>query len=239
MQQASEPSLTPSTRPFIARPPSPAVQIAPTALSASSVDELANANQSLPLANSRTGNIFQDRFVTNLAWYLPSVVLAPDVDPAFAFNAIQSGVDIARNPFDQVTLTFGLVKQKPDDAVAYGQQHPACELREIPIDSIAATLTTTAPDPQTGAAHSATYPGTLTMGADGTLSVTFGGLTGTAVVVAYDNLQRGGAVIALTGSYAVWRETVYQRPFPIFHPQPIRESSFPPSAIGRPRPALV
>ena len=59
---------------------------------------------SLPLASSRDGSLFVDRADPTLHWYLPDFVLAPDVDPLFAFAVSQSGQQSNGQPFDVARL---------------------------------------------------------------------------------------------------------------------------------------
>src|SRR5665213_3090199 len=60
----------------------------------------------LLLANTRSGNIFNDRFNSNLRWYLPKYELAADPDQFFSFSASQSGVDNSGNPFNKGMVTL-------------------------------------------------------------------------------------------------------------------------------------
>src|SRR5690349_7780735 len=76
---------------------------------------LANPQQNLPLANTQTGNLFRDRFTTDLFWYLPTFELAADPDPAFHFMAKQEGVDASGNSFNRASLALSIRKSVPSD----------------------------------------------------------------------------------------------------------------------------
>ncbi len=56
---------------------------------------------SLPMASTRSGNLFADRNNPNLHWYLPQFAPAADVDPAFVFAASQTS--------QQIPMQIGIV----------------------------------------------------------------------------------------------------------------------------------
>ena len=199
-----------------------------------------NVNQSLPLESSRNGNIFNDRFNAQLIWYLPSYDLAPDIDASFSFAAggEQTGAD--GNPYYQATITLTLAKIEPPDVTAYRTANPSMTLQEIPLTGLSVDLTTTANDPQTGQPQPSVYTAAVAANADGSQTLTFGPIVGTHVLVAYSNLQSGGATLSLTGQFEVWRSIRVFRPVnpPIHVPVPIRQP-LPiqrPIDTGRPRP---
>jgi hypothetical protein len=214
--QPGQPILDPAAHLVVAQPEASLVRFAPATLLSASVGRLVEATQSLPIANTQTGNVFKDRFATDMAWYLPAFQLAADVDGAFAFTATQAGVDESGNPFNRVTLAVGVAKVMPADVNAYKQQNPSVQLREIPLSALQPTLTTTSQDTQTGASKQSTYPGTVAPAADGSLRLTFNTILGVGAIVAYENLQSGGASIGLSASYDVWRESTVRMP-----PRPI------------------
>jgi hypothetical protein len=178
-----------------------------------------DVNQNLPLESSRNGNVFNDRFNSQLSWFLPSYQLAPDIDASFAFAASggqTAGLD--GNPYYQATITLTLAKVEPPDVTAYRTANPSQQLQEIPLTGLSVELTTTANDPQTGQAQQSVYTATVTANADGSLTLSFGPIVGTQVLIAYSNLQNGGATLSLTAQFEVWRV------FRVFHPiwPPIR-----------------
>jgi hypothetical protein len=195
-------------------------------------------DQSLPLESSRNGNVFNDRFNAQLSWYLPGFELAPDPDASFAFAAGggQTGAD--GNPYYEASLTLTLAKVEPADVTAYRTANPSQQLQEIPLTAISVELTTTANDPQTGQPEQSIYTATATNEADGNLTLTFGPIVGTHVLVAYSNLQNGGATLGLSAQFRVWRALRVFRPVwpPIRVPvDPVRQPGQP-IIPGRPRP---
>jgi hypothetical protein len=174
----------------------------------------------LPAAAGQAGNVFPDRSATNVAWYLPAFAPADDPDTAFSLAAAQSGVDASGNPFNRAVLRLGIKKIQPPDVVAYAAKNPSMQLREIPLIDLSATLTTVATSAQTGAAQSTAVGATLAPGAGGDFILTVPALLGSAVIVTYENLKNGGAVLTLTATYSVWRTAVV-RPIgwnPVAHP---------------------
>jgi hypothetical protein len=197
-----------------------------------------DVNQSLPLESSRNGNVFNDRFNSQLSWYLPGYVLAPDIDASFAFAAGGGETGTDGNPYYQANITVTLAKVEPPDVTAYRTANPSQQLQEIPLTAISVELTTTANDPQTGQPQQSIYTATATNNADGNLTLTFGPIVGTHVLVAYSNLQNGGATLGLSAQFRVWRMQRVFRPVwpPIRVPvQPVRQPGTP-IIPGRPRP---
>lgn len=235
--QARPPMFGPPARLAVAGSAASPVRLAPATLVTASVARLIDTTQSLPVANTQAGNVFKDRVAADTAWYLPAFQLADDVDPAFAFAATQAGVDEAGNPFNRVTLTVGAKKVIPADVTAYKQQNPSVQLREIPLNALQPTLTTASQDSHTGATKQSTYPGTVAAAADGTLRLTFNTVLGVDAIVAYENLQDGGASIALSASYDVWRES--RPPQPVFaRPTPLPLEERPPAAVRPVQPVV-
>ena len=198
-----------------------------------------DVNQNLPLESSQNGNVFTDRFNAQLSWFLPSYQLAPDIDASFSFAASggqKAGLD--GNPYYQATISLTLAKVEPPDVTAYRTANPSQQLQEIPLSGIAVELTTTANDPQTGQAQQSVYTATVAANADGSLTLSFGPIVGTYVLVAYSNLQNGGATVSLSAQFEVWRL------LRVIHPiwPPIRVTGPPirgvgtPVLEGRPRP---
>lgn len=194
--------------------------------------------QNLPLESSRNGSIFSDRFNAQLAWYLPSYQLAADIDAGFSFAAGAKGIDSQGDPYYQATISLMLDRVEPADVTAYRAANPSMQLQEIPLTGLSVTLTTAANDPQTGQTQQSTYTAAIAADANGNLTLTFDALLGTQVLVAYSNLETGGAALALTAQYEVWRVLHIFRP-PVGPPIINR----PPTGVitrpidpGRPRP---
>ncbi len=198
--------------------------------------------QNLPLESTQNGNLFTDRFNPQLSWYLPTYQLAPDIDASFAFGAGSQGIDSDGNPYYQATITLTLDKVEPPDVTAFRAANPAQQIQEIPLTGITVMLTTTANDPHSGQVQQSVYTAAIGADASGNLTLTFNSLLGAQVLVAYSNLQGGGASLALAAQYQVWREVRVFHP-PIFHPPigiidrpPIERPPIqrPPIEIGRP-----
>src|SRR5258708_33181836 len=101
------------TLPEEVRPLTALTHISPTLLGEVRVSQITGAQASLPLASTRTGNLFKDRFNGNLFWYLPSFTLADDPDAAFRFAPTQTGTDANGNAFNCAVLTIGIKKAVP------------------------------------------------------------------------------------------------------------------------------
>ncbi len=193
-----------------------------------------DVNQSLPLESSRNGNVFNDRFNAQLSWFLPSYQPAPDIDASFSFAAggEQTGAD--GNPYYQATITLTLDKIEPPDVTAYRAANPSMQLQEIPLTGLSVDLTTIANDPQTGQSQQSVYTAAVAANGDGSLTLTFGPIVGTHVLVAYSNLQAGGATLSLTAQFEVWRVLRIIRP--VWPPIRVPVQPGPPIIPGRPRP---
>lgn len=153
-----------------------------------------------PLAGSRVGSLFVDGGDPATSWYLPSYALQSP-DPAFGFAAVQDGADAEGRPFNRGTVTVGLRRTVPADVSAAMQVDPTRTFREIPVESLDATLTllTHADD---GTPVRTTVPGAVTMTGPDTLTVTVDALLGPAVVVAFTALTAtGGAELDLRAGY--------------------------------------
>jgi len=202
----------------------------------------ADDQQSLPLESTQNGNVFTDRFNSQLSWYLPGYQLAPDIDASFSFAAGAQGIDADGNPYYQATITLTLDKIEPPDVTAFRTANPAQQLQEIPLTSLTVTLTTTANDPHGGQVQQSVYTAAVAADANGNLTLTFSALLGAQVLVAYSNLQSGGATVALTAQYQAWRAIrIFRPPIdrpPIDHPPigrpPVGIIQRPPIEVGRP-----
>jgi hypothetical protein len=173
--------------------------------------------QNLPLESTQNGNIFTDRFNPQLSWYLPGYQLAPDIDAGFSFSAGAKGIDASGNPYYQAAITLTVDKIEPPDVTAYRTANPSQQLQEIPLTSLTATLATSANDPQTGSVQQIVYNAAVAADANGNLTLTFNTLLGAQVLVAYSNLQSGGATIAFSAQFEVWRVLSIAQP-PIDQP---------------------
>jgi len=173
---------------------------------------LVNPNQSLPLESSRSENVFHDRFNPQLIWYLPGYQLAADIDTGFSFSALEQSIDISGNPSYQATITLTLDKIEPPDVTAFRTANPSVTLQEIPLTGLTVTLATTASDPQSGQVQQSVYTAAVTPDANGNLALSFNTLLGAQVLVAYYNLQNGGALLTMSAQFEVWRVVR------IFHP---------------------
>ena len=202
----------------------------------------AEQQQNLPLESTQNGNIFTDRFNAQLSWYLPSYQLAPDIDAGFSFAAGAQGIDSDGNPYYQANITLTLDKVEPPDVTAFRAANPAQQLQEIPLTALTVTLTTTANDPHGGQVQQSVYTAAVAADASGNLMLTFNALLGAQVLIAYSNLQSGGASIALAAQYQAWRAIHIFRP-PIDRPPidrppigrpPIGIIQRPPIGTGRP-----
>jgi hypothetical protein len=165
--------------------------------------------QNLPLAGTKSGNLFDDRFNTNIKWYLPAYVLMPDPDTFFNFNAIQPDdiPDPSGNTFHTCTLTLSVKKSVPDDVQAFIAANSGLDIREIQLQNLNATLSTSSHDANTGQVVHQQYMGKLEVTPNGDLHLTFENILGSGIIVLYENLQKGGADITITSNYDVWIST--------------------------------
>jgi hypothetical protein len=173
--------------------------------------------QNLPMESTRSGNVFQDRFNPQLSWYLPGYQLAADIDASFSFAAVEQAIDTGGNPSYLATLTLTLSKIEPPDVTAYRTSNPSLTLQEIPLTGLSVALTTTASDPQSGQVQQSVYTAVLAADANGNLAVKFNTLLGTQVLVAYYDLQSGGATLTVAAQFEVWRMQRFFRPI-IYRP---------------------
>ena len=160
---------------------------------------------SLPLTNSRNGNLFVDRNDPKLHWYLPQFTVFADVDPDFAFVASQSGQDAKGNPFNKAQLTLRLQKSKPADVQKIAQSTAAVELREIPLSNLSASLVSVYTG-DSGQQLQRMFPAAIQNIDANTIRLTFdGSILGPSVVGLYQDLTVfGKAVICLSASYQAW-----------------------------------
>lgn len=161
---------------------------------------------SLPLASTRNGNLFTDRNDPNLHWYLPQFALAADVDSTFVFAASQTSQQSDGTPFNTVNLAFSLTKSMPSDASQFAQANPAATLREIPLQSLAAVLSSPYTDPQGNQAVRSFTASAVNAQNDGSYLVEFqGSILGDAVVAVYQDLRLfGKSTLKLTASFSTW-----------------------------------
>jgi hypothetical protein len=214
-------------------------------------------DQNLPLDSTQNGNIFNDRFNSQITWYLPGYQLAADIDTTFSFAATEQSIDSSGNPSYQATIKLTLAKVEPPDVTTYRVTYPTAHLQEIPLTGLAVTLTITANDPQTGQPQQSVYTAAVTADDSGNLLLTFNTLLGAQVLVAYYDLQSGGATLNLSAQFEVWRVLRIFRPIdppvrvggnpiggrPVLHPQativgesPVLETSQLPTEFPFPQP---
>ena len=196
------------------------------------------ADQNLPLESTRNVDIFTDRFNPQLSWYLPGYQLAADIDATFTFAATEQPIDTTGNPSYQATITLTLSRVDPPDVTQFRTADPTAQIEEIPLTALAATLTTTASDPQTGQPQQSVYPAAIASDVSGNLLLTFNTLQGAQVLVAYYNLQSGGAALNLSAQFEVWRAQRIFRPIPRPIPLPIDPTPIDPTPV-RPVPTPV
>ncbi|WP_207926019.1 hypothetical protein [Actinocrispum wychmicini] len=163
------------------------------------VGEADSQAPNLPDMTTRVGNIFNDATNPVVQWYLPDFAL-PTENPSFAFDAKQSGVDAAGDPFNEATVTFALRINDPDDVTAARADNP-----EIAFQPIATYFTSVTLDLVRRAADGSDETLNALAVAEqvdqSSVTVTVS-LTGPDVVVAYDNLlQRGVATVTLYTAY--------------------------------------
>lgn len=161
---------------------------------------------SLPMASTRNGSLFADRNNPNLHWYLPQLALAADVDPAFVFAASQTSQQSDGTPFNTVSLAFSLTKSMPSDASQFAQQNPSATLQEIPLENLAAVLSSPYTDAQGNKAVRSFASSGITVQSNGSYLVEFAGsILGDAVVALYQDLRLfGQASVKLTASFSTW-----------------------------------
>ncbi|GAB4009037.1 hypothetical protein [Nocardioides ultimimeridianus] len=158
-----------------------------------------------PAADSRQGNVFVDGGDEQVHWYLPEWVLAPAPDASFGLAAVR-GLPLADGtPYNSATVTFGIVKQVPDDVRAAIAASPGAAYDEIPLAGLAATLRLTVKD-DAGNDVVRALPGTVAVDPEGASAKVAVPLSGPDVVVAFEELTAGqGASLEITGGYTVVR----------------------------------
>jgi hypothetical protein len=161
---------------------------------------------SLPMASTRSGSLFSDRNDPNLHWYLPQFALAADVDASFVFAANQASQQSDGTPFNAVHLAFRLTKSMPSDASQFAQANPTASLQEIPLESLAAVLTSPYTDAQGNQAVRSFTASGVTVQGDGSYLLVFdASILGNAVVAVYQDLRVfGKASVKLTATFSTW-----------------------------------
>ncbi len=161
---------------------------------------------SLPVVSSQKGNLFADRNDAGLQWYLPDFTLADDVDPRFAFVAMQSGQDAEGNPANRATLTLRMHKSQPDDVVKFSQANPNAKLQEIPLAEMTAILSSFYTD-DAGQQQERAFKATIQDEGNGDFLLTFDSILGLSVIGLYLDLTSfGKAVVNLSASYQAWSQ---------------------------------
>ena len=171
---------------------------------------------SLPLATSRNGSLFTDRFDSKLHWYLPDFALAVDVDPGFAFAVRQTGQQANGQPFLVVRLSLRLSKQQPAQAAQFAQANSSAVLREIPLENLAAVLSSVYTD-QNGNPQQRTFSASSIQDqGDGSCLLVFdGSILGDSVLAVYQDLRAfGKAAITVNGGFQSWSQS---SPSPVFY----------------------
>ncbi|MGB6518335.1 MAG: hypothetical protein WBE79_07525 [Candidatus Cybelea sp.] len=226
-------SAEPIARGVIARPIMPIMGMALHPIAAPFPSE-----PNLPLAASRNGSLFSDRFDPNLHWYLPDFVLAPDVDPLFAFAVSQTGQQANGQPFSVARLSLKVIKQEPAQATQFAQANPTAVLREIPLDNIAAVLSSAYTD-QSGNAQQRTFNASAVQDeGDGSFLLVFdGSILGDCVLAVYQDLRAfGKATVTVNGYFQSWSPSTSPQPVfrrPVF--MTATESKVAPAPILRPQ----
>jgi len=190
----------------------------------------------LPVATTRSGSLFNDRFSPTTKWYLPNFTLPADQDQLFSFAASQSGTDEQGHPFNKCMLTLGLKRTIPDDAQNFKEANPTIQLKEIALSNLSATLTTSFTDSDTGNTGHNNYAGKLTPTANDGYQLTFDNILGPATIILYNNLLQHGASIAIAFHYDSWIPIPQKPPLKppiILHPVPK-----PPIVVAHPHPFI-
>jgi hypothetical protein len=189
------------------------------ALSQMMISKLSAVPTNAPLAGLRAGSLFLDRTDPNLLWYAPVYAIAQDPDSAFAFSATQTGHDDQGHPFFAGSLTLSVTKSIPADVPGFKVKFPAAVTREIPVNGLTPSLTTSFLDTN-GNAQVRVQEGRITAGTGDSFLLTFENVLGGAVISLYEDLVMfGKASVVISGTYDLWQE--------ILHPE----------QVGPPRPA--
>ena len=164
-----------------------------------------------PITSTGFGDFFSDSIDPKLRWYVPTIGLAPDPDPAFAFHADTDGVDTDGRPFHKAKLTFTVQKSPPDAATAWMAANPGGTIREITLTGLDVSLIVTFKEPTTGQFQMASYPIALAPAtAPGSPPRAWiaivDGVLGDRAIILYQNLTAGGAQVASSGEYDVFSE---------------------------------
>ncbi len=184
---------------------------------------------SLPLATSRNGSLFTDRFDSNLHWYLPDFAPAADVDPLFAFAVSQTGQQANGQPFSVARVTLRIVKQQPAQVAQFAQANPTATLREIPLENLTAVLSSAYTDENGNAQQRTFNASTVQDEGDGSFLLVFdGSILGDSVLALYQDLRSfGKAAVTVNAYFESWSpaaspQPVFRRPvFTAFTASPI------------------
>jgi hypothetical protein len=148
---------------------------------------------SLPVAASRDGNLFTDRFDSNLHWYLPEFALVADVDPGFAFAVRETGQQANGQPFLVARLSLRLGKRQPVQVTHFAQANPHAALREIPLENLVAVLSSAYMDENGNPQQHSFRSSSVQDQGDGTYLVVFDGtILGASVLAVYQDLRAQG-----------------------------------------------
>ena len=174
----------------------------------------AAAPPSLPVAASRSGSLFTDRFDSNLHWYLPDYALVDDVDPGFAFAVRQTGQQANGQPFLVARLSLRLKKLQPAQVAQFAKSNPHAVLREIPLENPTAVLSSAYIDQQGNPQQRTFRSSSWQDQGDGSSLLVFDGpILGDSVLAVYGDLRTlGKAAIAVNGIFQCWSQTPPPRP---------------------------
>ena len=178
-------------------------QISPAVLDQIVIPVDSGAQSNLPDTSTQSGNLFRDRFNSNLYWYLPTFSLADDPDPLFSFAASQTGVDVNGDPFHKACLQIGLKQLMPVDVANFSASNPTIELRVIPLQTFTVILSITYKDAAGTDQHSS-FTGSM-IPSDGTLQLIFDNILSNNVIILYENLTQAVAQVSISAIYNVWR----------------------------------
>lgn len=172
--------------------------------------------ENLPLAGTRNGSWFKDRYNPKIIWYLPTFTLVDDPDSNFAFEASQTNeVDDQGFPFNKCRLTFGIRKVVPEDLTILRTNDPSVELREIPLINFDISLRSIVKDHATGEDRPIIWHGTFTQNGDSMFLFSIDNILGTSVIGLYVSLVNdGSAILSVSGIYTVWQEPA--KPFVVW-----------------------
>ncbi len=204
VQRSTETLITP--RSVVARPI--LAPVPPAIPQRALLDETHVAEQEhLPLAETRNGNWFKDRFDSNLIWYVPSFALVDDPDAAFTFAASQTGeIDVHGNPYNVGRLTLGLKKSIPADVLALRTQIASAQLREVPLNNLSVSLSATAKDAN-GGDQPLAWPCAVAPSGDSLLLLTINPILSEQVIFLYESLVHQESVrLSISAAYTVWRQ---------------------------------